>query len=279
MNPYERLAIQYSRLVEQGKKIPLGRFAPARHAPLPAGAPAVLIFSPHPDDECIIGALPLRLRREALMDVINVAVTLGSKKSRRRERLHELEKACAYLGFQLVNAASNGLEQINMEARRTNRRQWKRAVEIISGIIADANPRIIFLPHAHDGHPTHLGTHFLVLDALAAEPRDFDCRVIETEFWRAMEIPDLMVESNTRDVGTLMTALSFHAGEMRRNPYHLLLPAWMQDNVRRGAELVGGQGAAAPSFSFATLYRERRWGRGKFKNGRGTAAIIRADGQ
>ncbi|MGB2714816.1 MAG: hypothetical protein WBC51_11585, partial [Vicinamibacterales bacterium] len=32
-----------------------------------------------------------------------------------------------------------------------------------------------------------------------------------------------------------------------------------QDNVRRGAELVGGQGRSAPDFAFCTLYRHRLW--------------------
>ena len=41
------------------------------------------------------------------------------------------------------------------------------------------------------------------------------------------------------------------------------MPAWMIDNVRRGAELVGGQGGAAPRFAFATLYRLRRWANGR----------------
>jgi hypothetical protein len=36
----------------------------------------------------------------------------------------------------------------------------------------------------------------------------------------------------------------------------------MQDNVRRGGELVGGQGGAAPDFAFATLYRLRTWANG-----------------
>ena len=276
MNPYERLATQYSQLIKKGKKIPLGQRSPVRHVRLPEHSPSVLIFSPHPDDECIIGALPLRLRHEVQMNVVNVAVTLGSQKSRRRERLHELKQACAFLGFGLINAARNGLEQITAESRKTNRRHWKQAVNVIAGIIAETNPRIIFLPHQHDGHPTHIGTHFLVLDALAAQSRQFACRVIETEFWRPMETPNLMVESSARDVGTLMTALSFHAGEVRRNPYHLLLPAWMQDNVRRGAELVGGRGAAAPDFSFATLYRQRQWSRGAFKPDQITSAIIHA---
>jgi hypothetical protein len=37
----------------------------------------------------------------------------------------------------------------------------------------------------------------------------------------------------------------------------------MRDNVRRGGELVGGQGGEAPDFTFATLYRLRRWRNGK----------------
>jgi hypothetical protein len=38
----------------------------------------------------------------------------------------------------------------------------------------------------------------------------------------------------------------------------------MMDNVRRGAELVGGQGGAAPRFPFATLYRLLGWKDGDF---------------
>ena len=38
----------------------------------------------------------------------------------------------------------------------------------------------------------------------------------------------------------------------------------MIDNVRRGAELVGGQGGDAPNFTYATLYRQRLWSNGGF---------------
>jgi hypothetical protein len=71
-----------------------------------------------------------------------------------------------------------------------------------------------------------------------------------------------MVEMSAADLADLLAALSFHVEEVKRNPYHLRLPAWMQDNVRRGAELVGGQGGAAPDFAFATLYRVRQWRHG-----------------
>src|SRR2546422_7081650 len=43
-------------------------------------------------------------------------------------------------------------------------------------------------------------------------------------------------------------------------PYTTLFrsPAWMLDNVRRGSELVSGQGGTAPDFAFAALYRLRK---------------------
>src|SRR5207247_2841130 len=90
----------------------------------------------------------------------------------------------------------------------------------------------------------------------------FVCYTIETGFWGAMDDANLMVESSEEDVTDLISALSFHVGEVRRNPYHLRMPAWLMDNVRRGGELVGGQGGAAPDFNFATLYRLRRWRNG-----------------
>jgi hypothetical protein len=81
-----------------------------------------------------------------------------------------------------------------------------------------------------------------------------------------MASSNLMVESTVADVADLLAALSFHVGEVQRNPYHLRLPAWLQDNVRRGAELVGGQGGPAPDFAFATLYRLRQWKNGRIEN-------------
>ena len=72
-----------------------------------------------------------------------------------------------------------------------------------------------------------------------------------------------MVEVSETDLADLITATTFHVGEVKRNPYHLLLPAWMMDNVRRGAELVGGQGGAAPNFRFAALYRLQKWSQGR----------------
>jgi len=265
MNPYHRYVSELARLVREGRGFPLGGFPIPPRPAIRSNTPPALIFSPHPDDECIIGGLALRLMREAGMRVINVAVTQGSNKARQVARLAELKDACDYLGFELLQTAAQGLENINVKARADGALAWQASVEIIASILAEHRPSVIFFPHDTDWNSTHIGTHYLLVDALARQSPEFACHVVETEFWGAMATPNLMVESSVTDLADMMTALSFHVGEVQRNPYHLLVPAWMQDNVRRGGELVGGQGGAAPDFVFCTLYRLQRWSGGQLQ--------------
>lgn len=264
-NPYKSYVSACARLLEKGRACPLGGIPPARRPKLRAKAPKVLIFAPHPDDECLIGGLALRLLREAKMNVINVAVTLGSNKARQAGRLAELRGACDYLGFGLLTTQENGLEKISPRGREQDPANWAAAVDVIAGILTAQQPRVIFIPHAQDWNGTHIGTSLLVTEAMAKLGAAFTCLVAETEFWGAMTTPNLMVESSVRDVADMIAATSFHVGEVQRNPYHLGLTAWMQDNVRRGAEIVGGQGGQAPNYAFATLYRLQRWSGGKLE--------------
>lgn len=259
MNPYLEFVSTFARLIASGKSLPLGDIPLPGKPALNANAPVALIFSPHPDDECIIGGLALRLMRESGMHVINVAVTLGSKKERQAGRLQELKNACNWIGFGLEQTTPRGLEGINPKSRSADPQRWAGAVETIANILIKYQPRVLFFPHELDWNSTHIGTHHLVMDALKTLSPWITCFLVETEFWGQMASPNLMVESSAADVADLIAALSFHVEEVRRNPYHLRLPAWMQDNVRRGAELVGGQGGAAPDFSFATLYHVRQW--------------------
>jgi LmbE family N-acetylglucosaminyl deacetylase len=280
MNPYDRYVSELARLVREGRGFPLGGFPRPTRPTLPRGAARALIFSPHPDDECIVGGLALRLMREAGVRVVNVAVTQGSNKERQAGRLDELKAACDYLGFDLIQTAPGGLENINLRTRTGDSAHWQTSVETIAAIIAEQRPEVVFFPHDTDWNSTHIGTHYLIVDALARQALDFTCHVAETEFWGAMATPNLMVESSVDDLGQMMTALSFHVGEVQRNPYHLLVPPWMQDNVRRGGELVGGQGGAAPDFVFCTLYRLRRWRDGQlhaiYAGGRSLPADVSA---
>ena len=264
MNPYKSYVRELARTVRNGHRLPLGGFAKPIHSAIARDAPRVLVFSPHPDDEVVIGGLALRLSRELEWNVINVAVTQGSKKERQHERWTELQRCCDYIGFALLATAPGGLEGINLNSRESHPNQWAESVRRIQEILRQSDPRVIFFPHDDDWNVTHIGTHQLVVDALMGMGGSFECFTVETEFWGAMATPNLLVELGEEDLADLITALSFHAGEVRRNPYHLLLPAWMMDNVRRGGELVGGQGEAAPAFLFGTLYRLRRWREGGF---------------
>jgi N-acetylglucosamine malate deacetylase 1 len=261
-NSYLALVEGFARLLSEGEALSPAGLIPPKRPPVAADAPRVLIFAPHPDDEVIIGGLPLRLLRELKLNVINVAVTLGSRAERQAERWHELKNCCEYIGFGLVAAGEKGLEGINPTAREQHPNQWASAVEAIAAILVEQRPSIIFFPHDDDWNKTHIGVHYLVREALASS--GLACQVVETEFWGAMDAPNLMVESTAADVADLVAALSLHVGEVARNAYHLRLPAWMIDNVRRGAELVGGQGGTAPRFVFATLYRLRLWENDRF---------------
>jgi LmbE family N-acetylglucosaminyl deacetylase len=264
MNPYASWVDDLERLQRQGRALPLGGLAPLPRTARRADAPVALIFAPHPDDEVLIGGLPLRLMREAGWRVVDVAVTQGSNTARQADRWSELRACCEYIGFELVATAPGGLRQVNLATRAADPSGWAVRVGRIAEILVEHAPQAVFFPHALDWNETHVGTHHLVVDALTSLGDSFQTYTLETELWATSSAPNLMIELGARDLADLVAALSFHVGEVRRNPYHLTLPAQMVDNVRRGSELVLGQGQVAPDVLFATLYRLRSWQAGNF---------------
>lgn len=255
---------QLIALRETAAQLPLPDRAVEEPATPRENAPLAAIVSPHPDDEVIIGGWALRLLREAGWRVVVASVTLGSQRQRRPERLAELQACCARIGFELALLGGGGLENIHLGARRDQPVEWSHAVGHLAGFLRQAQPRVIFYPHSGDYHRTHIGVHALVQHALLRLRGELAAHLVETEFWAPMESPNILLEVAPPDLARLLSALSCHVGEIQRNPYHLSLPAWMMDNVRRGAEVVGGQGAGAPAFAFGTLYRWRHWDGGKF---------------
>ena len=236
---------------------PLAAATSASTDPAAQRPPLALVFAPHPDDECIVGALPLRLRQEAGWRVTNIAVTLGSKQQRRAERWTELGAACDVLGFDLRLLAADGFEQVKPEAAAARTPLWQEQVRLVAELLAAERPALVLVPHAGDGIPTHIGVHLLVSEALAQAR--LSTVFAHTEFWATQAAPTTLVETGQRDTARLVRALACHHGEVARNPYHLRLPAWMADNVRRGGELLAGAGEAPPDFAFGTLYRLTRW--------------------
>ena len=261
-NPYEEFVESFSSTMRNGLDLPLGNIPPPPDYTVKSNAPKVVILSPHPDDECVMGALALRLKRETGSAVVNIPVTFGSNPSRKVERKEELANACKWIGFEIHDLGDGGLEKITPEARLQDTKHWEQAVSKLTRAIEQIEPDILFFPNATDWNRTHLGVHLLAHDSLN-QIGSASMTLIETEFWGQIKEPNLLVESSTEEVGDLVAALSHHKGEVRRNPFHLRLPSWMQDNVRRGAEVVGGQGGNAPDFDFATLYRVSRMERGK----------------
>ena len=92
-NPYYTYVSSLAQMVHDGKHFQLGGFPMPQRVPTAPDAPQALIFSPHPDDECIIGGLALRLQRQAGYRIVNVAVTQGSNKARQQGRWDELTQA------------------------------------------------------------------------------------------------------------------------------------------------------------------------------------------
>lgn len=206
----------------------------------------VMILSPHPDDECIVGSLPLRLMKENNAHVINVAVTLGSKKERQAARLNELEAACELLEMELVVLPEN----------------WKQKEKELKSLIQKYQPQLILAPHTKDHHPTHIQTGEL-LKKISPSLKNHSTLIAWTEFWGAMQKPNLLIEVPEEILELQMQALQKHVGEIERNPYHLRLPAWMMDNVRRGSEVIGGKGSGASQMAYGVIYQLQKCVKGK----------------
>lgn len=264
-NPISAFVAGFEQLLDHGRVLTATQAAPPTLPPVPEQAPVCLVFSPHPDDEAIAGGLPLRLRREGPWRVVNVAVTLGSDRSRRHERWIEVRRCCDFLGFDLVTASGEqgrGLERIDARSALVDPAHWADCVARVAELLREYQPRVVVCPHALDGHPAHIGTHKLVMAALPATGLHQPLHLVHSEYWNTQLEPRLLVELGRAEVTDLVGALIQHVGEVARNPYHLSLPAWFIDGVRRGAERVGAAGSRAPDYRFAALYGWQCWKQG-----------------
>lgn len=236
--------------------------------PRPDGSgPLVVICAPHPDDEMLSGALALRLQREAGCAVLVLALTLGSDPARKSERKEELAAACRVTGFGWRLATEPlALPTLRPELER-DPGAWEQLVLTMAGHFRREAPALVLVPHAGDGHPAHVAAHRLVIQALAHHTRENAGEVLlaETEYWRPLPEPNLLVGVAPQELALLVTALARHRGEVARHPYHLRQPARMMDSVRRGSELLAGFGQPVAELVFGELYRLGKMSAGELK--------------
>ncbi len=237
----------------------------------------MVLCSPHPDDELLPGALPYRLLREEGLAITNLALTLGSDPGRREERRLEVAAACQAIGFacQLI-APPLAFSRLTPAERSEDAPAWAEKVALLSRHFARMRPALVLCPHAEDGHQTHRGVHLLVRESLARHSAQTPGSIflVESEFWRPLAEPNLMVGISLADAAHLLAALTCHRGELLRNPYHLRQPARWMDNVRRGGELLGGYGSGGSDFLFAELYRLSRFVNGQQREWEGGPLTI-----
>lgn len=256
----------YVELIRQGKNIPFKQLSSQKvYSPNPSAAKMV-ICSPHPDDETLTGLLPLRLLQESGLDVVNLAVTLGSDPKRKNKRQNELQAACSVLGFRCdMFKGPPDFNEITSQNISANTGDWQQQVKKMVTFFDQEQPDMVICPHADDGHPTHEGTNQLVLQSLLQHStvNKKEIFFVESEYWHPLKNPNVLVGANAEHVARLVTALTQHRDEMSRMPYHLHLPARMLDNVRRGVELISGYGKSGTGFLFGELYRLSRIKSGK----------------
>ncbi len=243
-------------------------------------APVCVIVAPHPDDECIGGGLPLRLLRESGWRVVAIAVTHGSNPARQLARADEFIAACARIGFEPMLLAQRGLSRVSVHTRETDPSHWAIGVHLLAEKLSALKPALVLTPHALDAQNTHIGTHHLTLDALAAvsaNSPNFATTLAFTEYWSTMTEANLLVELTATQVGDMISALACHVGEVSRNPFHLTLPGWLIDNVRRGGEIVGTSGGNVPDYTFGAVYTVMQWREGALENAWTSGQMIARD--
>ena len=105
----------------------------------------VLICSPHPDDEALVGGFALRALQESNARVVNCAITLGADRKRKQERLRELKASCAVLGFELKIVGWPrilGLDNVEPQGAKSDPQRWRLNQALLKSVSSTQNPML-----------------------------------------------------------------------------------------------------------------------------------------
>lgn len=172
--------------------------------------PAVLLLSPHPDDELLGCPAHLFALRDAGWRIVNVALTLGAKAEERPRRHRELEAACEQARFELVLAPDGLLDDA------------AAAAPFVAQLAERTGTRVLAAPSPHDDHPRHEAAGRLALACLreGAAPR-----LWLWGLWADVALPTSLCVYDAERLSDIEQALVCHGGELERNDYLRLLRA------------------------------------------------------
>lgn len=251
------------KAIEAGKSIPIGPSRKPLVAPRVSArkaAPATVVMcSPHPDDESLIGALALRFRQEAGARVVNCAITLGSNISQKARRLGELESACRALGFELIVPDQPvGLDRVNLANRRDHREEWAAKVETLTEIFEREIPERR-AGSARGGFQYHAHWHALPGGRRAGRlPRAPRPRALSSDRNGILGRIEAAQPDGRRERGNPRSPVDGYRRARRRSEAQSLSPlAASPADEQRAARLgsPGRPGGAAQRYFFAELYR------------------------
>jgi LmbE family N-acetylglucosaminyl deacetylase len=211
----------------------------------------ILILAPHPDDECLMSGFAVRAAETFQTKVAVIPFSYGSKIERRTERKVELARALSALEFELV------------ETRGVPGSSGVLTRDELHSALKKFQPDVVISTHPDDGHPVHMHSAELAKQVLQdyANASKQSIRWLQSEFWQSMQKPNLLIPLSSKHLAKMGSALLAHVGEISRNPYHLTLPAWAMEQVRRGSEMQVDEsgmrvsGSAKAKFVFGQLYR------------------------
>jgi N-acetylglucosamine malate deacetylase 1 len=177
---------------------------------------AVLIVSPHPDDDVLGAGGMMALLAESGRQVYSAYVTSGAPPDdpemggrRQREAVRALRVVGARAGF-FLRQPGDGL-------RRGSRAE---AVQLLRAVLDRLQPGAVYVPSPFERHPTHIAATLITIEALRRRQKPV------REIWGYSVWSDMLGLPGTRPVDISRVAarkrqaIHKHASQLACKPYH-----------------------------------------------------------
>jgi len=178
----------------------------------------VMVFAPHQDDDVIGcgGSIAMHVKNNHDVTIVYMTSDMGSKKCMRKYgkdgvkkvRDAEARQAADVLGVKkliFLNCDDNFIKHTLEDTQKI--------VEILSQLLHDTKPHVVYIPHKHDNHPDHMLTYDLVMQAREKAKNWLVPTVLCYEIWRP--IHRVSYKENISDyINLKITAIQKHQSQL-----------------------------------------------------------------